>query len=492
MDFNTLDAQREACEAYIKSQVSERWTALPDQYDDGGFTGGNMERPAFQQMMTDIKEGKIDCVVVYKVDRLSRSLMDFARIMEVFEKHNVSFVSITQQFNTSTSMGRLVLNVLLSFAQFEREIISERTRDKIAAARKKGKWAGGFPLLGYDIDPTLRRLNTNEPEAIQVREIFEMYLSNRSVTSTVTRLNELGWTTKSWITKKGKPLGGKPFDKPRLYGLLTNVAYIGKVPHKDKVYDGEHDAIIDIDTWERTQMLMKTNGKTGGVHVKNKYGALLKGLVYCASCGCAMVHSFTLKGDRAYRYYICLNAQKRGWKACKTKSVSAGDIEQFVVDRIRNIGKNTSLLEETVKNVLSQRRSKKPMLIAERDRLMKDIERLKAEGKRLVDVLSLSNAATSPIITEQINRIEETINERNRLLIEVKERLIKLELEIVESSDIRKALTAFDPIWDVLYVREKIRIIQMLVQKVTYDGAEGNVSITFHPSGIKQLAKEVE
>jgi len=491
MDFNTLDAQRESCEAYIKSQQGAGWTALPDQYDDGGFTGGNTDRPAFQRMMADIKEGKIDCVVVYKVDRLSRSLLDFAKIMELFEKHDVSFVSITQEFNTSTSMGRLMLNILLSFAQFEREIISERTRDKIAAARKKGKWPGGSPVLGYDIDTLMHRLLVNEPEVAQVKKIFELYLEKQSVMATVQTLNEMDIRTKSWVTKKGKPLGGDPFDKPRLYRLLTNVAYIGKVPHKDQVYDGEHESILDMEIWEKTQMLLKTNGKTGGKHVRNKYGALLRGLVHCGSCGCAMVHTFTQKGDKHYRYYLCSNAQKRGWKTCPTKTVPAGDIEQFVVDRIRDIGKDSTVLEETIKSVLSQRRDKRPTLIAEKERLRKDLERLKAEGKRLVEALSHCNSGTSPIIGEQITRIEGAIEEKNRLLTEANERLIRLELESVDSADVRKALAAFDPIWDVLYVKEKIRIIQLLVQKVSYNGVEGTVEITFHPNGIKQLAKEM-
>jgi site-specific DNA recombinase len=491
MDFNSLDAQREACEAYVKSQQGEGWTALAEQYDDGGFTGGNMERPGFKQLMSDIEEGKIDCVVVYKVDRLSRSLMDFSRIIEVFEKHNVSFVSVTQQFNTANSMGRLMLNVLLSFAQFEREIISERTRDKIAAARKKGKWAGGFPILGYDIEPTLRRLFVNEPEAVQVREIFALYLNNKSLIATVENLNEMGWTTKTWITRKGAPQGGRVFNKARLYRLLTNVLYIGKVPHKENVYDGEHEAILDTETWEKVQFLLMTNGKTGGKQVRNKHGALLRGIVTCGSCGCGMVHTFTKKGDRHYRYYLCQNAQKQGWKACPTKTVSAGQIEQFVVDRIRDIGKDSSILEETIKGVISQRRDKRPAMSAEKERLRRDIDNLKAEGKRLVEALSQSNGGTSPIIVEQITRVEAAIAEKNRMLCEATERLIRVELETVDSADIRKALVSFDPIWDVLYVREKIRIVQLLVKQVSYNGVDGTVGITFHPNGIKQLAKEI-
>ena len=187
-EYNTLDAQRDSGEAYIRSQAQEGWECLSDRYDDGGFTGGNMDRPALKRLMADIEAGKVDCVVVYKVDRLSRSLLDFARMMEVFEKHHVSFVSVTQQFNTSTSMGRLVLNVLLSFAQFEREMISERTRDKIAATRRKGKWSGGMPLLGYDVDPRGSKLFVNEDEAARVRAIFELYLEHQSLMPVIQEL----------------------------------------------------------------------------------------------------------------------------------------------------------------------------------------------------------------------------------------------------------------------------------------------------------------
>ncbi|MCC7184768.1 MAG: recombinase family protein, partial [Acidobacteria bacterium] len=212
-EFNSLDAQRESAQAYIASQKNEGWVCLPDRYDDGGFTGGNMDRPAVQRMMKDIEAGKIDCVVVYKVDRLSRSLMDFARMMATFDDHKVSFVSVTQHFNTTHSMGRLTLNILLSFAQFEREIISERTRDKIAAARRKGKFAGGKPILGYDLlsNPTGSKLVVNDDEATRVRTIFELYLKNQALIPTVMELDKRGWTTKQWVCKAGASKGGRPF-----------------------------------------------------------------------------------------------------------------------------------------------------------------------------------------------------------------------------------------------------------------------------------------
>jgi site-specific DNA recombinase len=314
-EFNSLDAQRESAEAFIASQKAEGWVCLPDRYDDGGFSGGSMERPALARMLRDIDNGKIDCVVVYKVDRLSRSLLDFSRIMETFEKSGVSFVSVTQQINTTHSMGRLTLNILLSFAQFEREIIGERIRDKIAAQKRKGKWAGGVPVLGYDVDRSgpSPRLVVNAREAARVREIFQMYLEKGSLQPVTSELARRRWVNKRRVTKKGKKVGGRPFDKATLYVLLTNPVLTGKIKHKDQVYEGEHEAIIDQDLFDKVQAQLAYNGRTGGIEVRNKYGALLRGLLRCKTCDSAMTHTFCGKHKgRFYRYYRCVHAIKNG------------------------------------------------------------------------------------------------------------------------------------------------------------------------------------
>ena len=252
-DFNSLDAQREAGQAFIASQRSKGWQLVPDRFDDGGFTGGNMERPALKRLLAAIEAQQVNCVVVYKVDRLSRSLLDFARMMELFDRCGASFAAVTQNFNTTDSMGRLTLNILLSFAQFEREIISERTRDKMCAARKKGKWIGGHPMLGYDIDAHARRLIVNPQEAHQVQTIFDLYLDRGAMLPVLQELDRLGWATKQWTTGSGQIRGGKPFTKSLLYGLLTNAIYTGRVNHKGTLYPGEHEAIIGRGTWEQAQ-----------------------------------------------------------------------------------------------------------------------------------------------------------------------------------------------------------------------------------------------
>lgn len=339
-DFNTLDAQREAGEAYIRSQAHEGWICLPDQFDDGGFSGGNMDRPAVQRLMQKIEAGQIDCVVVYKVDRLSRSLLDFARMMETFERHGVSFVSVTQQFNTASSMGRLILNVLLSFAQFEREMISERTRDKIAATRRKGKWSGGIPLLGYDVID--RRLAINEAEAAQVRQIFSLYKEKQSLLAVVQELELRRWSNKVWTTRKGTERGGRMFSKTALHQLLTNVTYKGQVRHKREVYAGEQPAIVTSELFDQVQKMLQGNACARGGEDLGEQTPLLRGLLQCASCDCAMVNSYTKRGARRYRYYLCTNAQKRGWASCSSPSVPAGEIERFVVEEILQLATERS------------------------------------------------------------------------------------------------------------------------------------------------------
>jgi len=258
-EFNSLDAQRECGEAYIRSQRQSGWTLLPARYDDGGFTGANLQRPALERLLADMSAGVIDCVVLYKVDRLSRSLFDFARLMRMFEEQGVSFVSVTQQFNSSTPMGRLTLHVLLSFAEFERALVSERTRDKKGAARRKGKWMGGTPMLGYDVDEQ-SRLQVNEAEAAQVREIFALFVGNGSLEETLAEMERRGWRRKPWTTRQGKEKGGRKFDRGSLARLLSNVVYRGQVQHKGKLYRGEQSAIIELETWKQAQEGLRRQG----------------------------------------------------------------------------------------------------------------------------------------------------------------------------------------------------------------------------------------
>ena len=333
--FNSLDAQRESAEAYIQSQKHLGWTLLSQRYDDGGFSGGTLDRPALQRLLEDVNARRVDCVVVYKVDRLSRSLLDFARLMDRFDQASVSFVSVTQQFNTITSLGRLTLNILLSFAQFEREIIGERTRDKMSAARKKGKWVGGTPVLGYDVDTLGGRLVINEKEAQRVREIFSLYQKRRSRAAVVEELARRGWKTKSWKSKRGVRHLGQPFTKASLTHLLTNIVYAGKVDYHGTVDPGEHPAIIDPAVWEDINREFRARQRSKPASDRKKQNALLAGLLFCKSCQQPMLATYSVKDGHRYRYYVCRAARRKGWNQCATRSVSAARIEESLVSQLR-------------------------------------------------------------------------------------------------------------------------------------------------------------
>jgi site-specific DNA recombinase len=294
MEFNSLDAQREACEAYIASQRSEGWAAIREPYYDGGVSGGTLDRPALQRLLADVEAGLIDVIVVYKIDRLSRSLMDFARLVEIFDRNQVTFVSVTQSFNTTTSMGRLTLNILLSFAQFEREVIGERIRDKFAASRKRGMWMGGYVPLGYDVRD--RKLIINEAEAATVRMIFKRFVAIGSATKLAKALVAEGVRTKS----------GRPVDKGYIYRLLNSRVYLGEATHKDASYPGEHAAIIDRSLWDKVHSILQTSPRLRAANARARTPALLKGLIFTES-GCAMTPAFTKKGSRLYRYYVSMD-----------------------------------------------------------------------------------------------------------------------------------------------------------------------------------------
>jgi DNA invertase Pin-like site-specific DNA recombinase len=333
-EFNSLDAQRQAAEAYIRSQCHQGWRLLPQRYDDPGFSGGDLERPAMAQLLADIEAGRIDCVVVYKVDRLSRSLLDFARIMAAFDERQVSFVSVTQQFNTSTSLGRLTLNILFSFAQFEREIIGERTRDKMLAARKQGKWVGGTPLLGYQVARGGGRLVIQAKEAKQVQEMFAVYAELGSLTETLEEGRRRGWKTKEWKSRRGARHAARCFTRGPLARLLGNVTYVGEVAHRGSIYAGEHAAIVDRELFERVAGMLAANARQEETASRNRQQALLAGLLRCGACESPMGYSYRVKNGRRCGYYVCSRAQSSGWRNCPSKSLGAWAVEQCIVDLV--------------------------------------------------------------------------------------------------------------------------------------------------------------
>jgi site-specific DNA recombinase len=356
-EFNTLQAQREAAEAYILSQKQNGWHTLARRYEDGGFSGASLDRPALHELLADIQAHKVDSVVVYKVDRLSRSLLDFARLLSLFEKRGVSFVSVTQEFHTSSSMGRLTLNILLSFAQFEREIISDRTRDKISAARRKGKWMGGTPVLGYDIDPQGGRLVVNVIEAERVNEIFAIRAGCTSLAAAQREVNACGLRTKDRISKSGKHQGGQRFTRSTLSALLRNILYVGQVCHKGIAYPGEQPAIVERALWARVQQQLKIDRPPGVRH--HKVDALLSGLLYCAQCGERMRSAYSSRQGRRHLYYVCRN--KKADPSCKQKPVASVDLEPSLLEQLEPIlgpYPDTILLQHSLERVTYDSRTR--------------------------------------------------------------------------------------------------------------------------------------
>ncbi|GHU20336.1 recombinase RecB [Alphaproteobacteria bacterium] len=342
-EFNSLDAQRLSAENYVASQTHENWKLISKHYDDGGFSGGNMDRPALKELFADIEAGLVDTVVVYKIDRLSRSLFDFAKIIDLFDKYNVSFVSVTQSFNTSTSSGKLMLNMLLSFAQYERELTGERIRDKFASSLKKGIWMGGCVPLGYEVKD--RKLIINEKEAKIVKFIYEQFLISESYCKVSHLLNQLGYRTKIKKLKTEETVGGQMFEPKSVQRILKNPYYKGCVTHKDNVYPGEHEAIINEEIWNKVQEIFAhhANGKKEAhTHFSQ---ALLSGLVRCASCNCLMRASSSKKnGKVVYYYYTCYKHTK--YKTCKAlyKSVPAEPLERNVIEEVLRIVKSPEIV----------------------------------------------------------------------------------------------------------------------------------------------------
>lgn len=491
-EFNSLDAQREAGEAFIASQKAAGWVCSAERYDDGGFSGGNADRPALQQLMADIEAGLVDCVVVYKVDRLSRSLLDFARMMETFGRHGVSFVSVTQQFNTAHSMGRLTLNILLSFAQFEREIISERTRDKIAAARKKGKWAGGRPVLGYDLvpGPGGSKLMVNTTESDRVRDIFDVYLAERSLLRASDVLNDRGWTTKRWVAKNGEPQGGRRFDKAVLHKLLTNPVYIGKVRHHDDLYDGEHEAIVDEGVFREVGELLASNCAKGGRSPCNKHGALLKGLVVCKTCGCAMGHHFatsknTKGGSKRYRYYVCGRAQKEGWSKCPGPSLPAEELETFVIGELRSLGEDNGLVRDAVLVAQATLRERLVSLENDRESLGAELDRARSELRDIVSEGRDRNGSAA-VAAELRERIRDLDARARRL----DARISSMRNRVLDEDELVGALEAFDPLWEQLSTKERERLVRLLVKRVEWDAETETITVAFNAEAAAGVDEE--
>ena len=480
-EFNSLDAQRQAGEAFIESQRHEGWQCLPKRYDDGGFSGGTMDRPALDELLDDICAGRIDCVVVYKVDRLSRSLLDFAQLVSLFDEHEVSFVSVTQQFNTTTSMGRLTLNILLSFAQFEREIIGERIRDKKLATARQGKYIGGQPVLGLDIID--KRYVVNTDEANIVRRMFEMLLELQSCRKVAEALNAEGIVTKRYRTKTGKEFGGKPWKGRAVYDVLTDQKYIGKIVHKDKAYPGEHDAIVKDELFEKVQAVLSANKTYAHKHQVERF-ALLRRMLRCGECGSMIQPAWTNNHGREYRYYTCSKRIKTGYRKCKLPTLPAGEIESLVVDQLRALLRHPDVIARTYREIQKRAASGPDQETIER------LAALRQRREHIQDsiraVLSLGDQ--NGFMTDELKRLNGELNSLDRSIEQIDSQPV--DTEPIELASVTDALQRVDPIWEVLHPEEQRRVLELLVETITV--SKDNVEVRFRANGIEQVVEELE
>ncbi len=483
-EFNSLHAQRESGEAYVASQKQEGWVALSTAYDDGGYSGATLERPALQRLLADIEAGKVDCVVVYKLDRLTRSLLDFGKLIEIFDRHHVSFVSVTQHFDTSSSMGRLMVNILLSFAQFEREIIGERIRDKVAATRRKGKYTGGPPVLGYDVDRERKRLVVNPEEAALVRRIFSDFVETGSTTTLAQQLNEEGHTTKSWTTKKGTTRAGKPWNKVLVYRVLSNPLYIGEVTHKGERYPGEHELIVTRRLWDQAHSILARNCRTRGVRTRTKTPALLRGLIRCAHCDCSMGPNFTKRRGKTYRYYQCLHASKHGAGSCPLGTVPAGEIERAVIEQLRAVFEAPEVVAATVRAAREQREARLEEVTQQHTDAMAALASLREEAQRLMSGALGDSALVAGRLTELAAQIEE----QERSVAQADQEAQALSSRVGER-EVIEALGSLDPVWEELFPAEQERIVQLLVRRVEV-GPDG-MDLELRAEGLESLALEL-
>ncbi len=452
-EITTLVVQRQKAEAFIASQ--DNWVALPDHYDDGGFTGANTDRPALQRLLADMEAGKLDTVIVYKIDRLSRSILDFLHLLERLEECGVGFVSTTESFNTKHSTGRLMMHILLSFAQYERELISERTSAAMGATRRAGKHTGGLPVLGYDLVD--KRLVVNEEEAERVRSIYTIYLEERTIRRAVAELNRRGWKTKRHVGAT-RVWGGRPWNTTTLHKVLRNQTYVGQVTYEGKTYTGEHEAIVDTPTWGEVQTLLKENSN-GASKVRNKYDALLRDVLFCGQCGEPMVHTYTMKGTRRFRYYTCRSVRANGPTACPVGAVPAKEMEKYVTELVRERAQEPDVVEATARHAEEEARKRVKALRVERTGLRR-------EGGRITSTIDRLLEQDEP---RRLADAREEAKAAERRLTEVDAEIETLQAG-VDPQDVGAAIAEWRPLWSNLSHEERARLVASMIERAEYDG----------------------
>jgi len=492
-NFNSLDSQREYCQSFIKTREPQGWQVYEQVYSDPGFSGGSMDRPGLQQLLRDARKRKFQVVVCYKYDRLSRNTGQFLHMLELFEKYGIAFASVTQPIDTSSSVGRLMRSILMDFAQFEREIISERTRDKLAAMAKKGMRTGSCPLLGYDIDKTDKHAVVNQEEAKVVQFIFRTYLKLKSVRAVVKLLNAKGYRLKSWIGRDGKQKGGGPFTKPNLLYLLKNPFFIGKIRYREHIFQGLHEAIIDEGTFADVRKYMGRNFKIRKSVNRNKHHFLLKGLVRCAACDSIMTPNFAYShtGER-YFYYKCSSVNKMDKTACPARSVPAKELDSFVVRKLGALGKDTAFVEEIVKQARDVPGQKLIAKRKEKQILASELGRLKVQRSNVLDYLGQhAPGPESKAFMDRLGVVSQREEEIEPKLKQLDAEISALENQQIEAELFRRNMLGFVEVFENLEPFEQTEFMRLLLREVVFDKAKNEISfdlIPYEPPKAKRLA----
>ena len=476
-EFNSLDAQRESAENYIKSQKENGWVILPEHYDDDGYSGGNTERPALKRLLADVEAGKIDIILLYKMDRLSRSLLDFMKLTETLEQHNVSFVSVTQDINTSTSAGRMMLNILMTFSEFERAVIADRVRDRVAGKKRRGKHCGGPPVLGYDVDPKNIKLIINPDEAAVVREAFILYTQYGSAKETAHRLNGMGYRTKAWTSRKNVHHGGEKFAVDTVYRLLNNPIYIGEVRHKDQSYPGEHEAIIDRQLWDLVRELMKENAPVSAGYRKNNITSPFKGLLRCGHCGGAFGISYARNNkknsdNRRYMYYLCIKDEDRAERRCPLARIPVGDIDRMILEQMARIIKTPSMLAMVYNELRSYENQKRKTIKQQQRELEAKREKLRKQMLAGGDPaeLRLQFAETEDRLARLKSQTEELGREQS-------------------VHDLLNTCDSIGAIWEELFPVERYRLVHLLFARIRI--FSDHMIMDVKTDGLKSLIREL-
>lgn len=482
-EFGSIEAQREAVLAYVASQRSEGWVASEAIYDDRGISGGKADRPALNRLLADIRDRRVDIVACYKIDRLSRSLLDFTRFLALFEEHEVAFVSVTQNFNSTTSVGRLTLNLLGTFAQFEREQISERTADKIRASRERGLWTGGKPMLGFDA--VEGKLIVNENESERVREIFAIYLERGTIPSTLAEMRHRGIANKAWTNKAGKRTGGRDFDKVSLRALLSNPLVVGKIRAGDRVVKALHAPIVDPQVFDAVQRRLDERRAIveAGMRTLKPWGPLLGGIVKCKRCGRRMGHTSSARRERRYTYYTCVSIQKHGAHACPGSRVSATELEQFVVSKLKGVGTDPDLARKTLE-AARVRLFDRENEIREELRRLGDERRHMERSRGAKDVAA--DAGTSAR-TDGPTGVDSAADDLDAKLEKLRAEQAALAQPSPDDAVISAALATFTSMWEALAPNERRRVVTLLVEKVVVDAPGGTVELVLRDRALQAV-----